>query len=143
MSWALSKLVPRSAPAVLLVLTLATVVAFAAVSHLVNRYNANQQARRSMPEYESEGFDPPAPFARAAVAGTGQTIADVRMLLDTGADVSLIPRAIAEELGVAVRPSGSLLQTYDGNQTRAVVADVSVEVGPYRFHGTFVVTEAD
>src|ERR1700716_4279216 len=45
MSWALSKLVPRSAPAVLLVLTLATVVAFAAVSHLVNRYNANQQAR--------------------------------------------------------------------------------------------------
>ena len=45
MSWTLPKLVPRSAPAVLLVLTLATVVAFAAVSHLVNRYNANQQAR--------------------------------------------------------------------------------------------------
>jgi len=45
MSWTLPKFVPRSAPAVLLVLTLATVVAFAAVSHLVNRYNANQQAR--------------------------------------------------------------------------------------------------
>ena len=96
-----------------------------------------------MPEYESEGFDPPAPFARAAVAGAGQTIADVRMLLDTGADVSVIPRAIAEALGVAVRPSGILLQTYDGNQTQAVVADVSVEVGPYLFRGTFVVAEAD
>jgi tetratricopeptide (TPR) repeat protein len=45
MSWTLSKLVPRSAPAVLLLLTLAAGVAFAAVSHLVNRYNANQQAR--------------------------------------------------------------------------------------------------
>jgi tetratricopeptide (TPR) repeat protein len=45
MSWTLPKFVPRSAPAVLLVLTLATIVAFAAVSHLVNRYNANQQAR--------------------------------------------------------------------------------------------------
>lgn len=45
MSWTLPKLVPRSAPAVLLLLTLAAGVAFAAVSHLVNRYNANQQAR--------------------------------------------------------------------------------------------------
>src|SRR4030081_117280 len=45
MSSAFSKFIPRSAPSVLLVLTLATVVAFAAVSHLVNRYNANQQAR--------------------------------------------------------------------------------------------------
>jgi tetratricopeptide (TPR) repeat protein len=45
MSSAFSKFIPRSAPAVLLVLTLAAGVAFAAVSHLVNRYNANQQAR--------------------------------------------------------------------------------------------------
>ncbi len=45
MSWTLPRLVPRSAPAVLLVLTLAAGIAFAAVSHLVNRYNANQQAR--------------------------------------------------------------------------------------------------
>ena len=59
-----------------------------------------------MPAYESESFDPPAPLARAVVAGAGQTIADVRMLLDTGADVSVIPRAIAEQLGVAfVRPA--------------------------------------
>ena len=45
MSWTLPKLVPRSAPAVLIVLLLAAVAAFAAVSHLVNRFNANQQAR--------------------------------------------------------------------------------------------------
>ncbi|MGA8764988.1 MAG: tetratricopeptide repeat protein [Candidatus Sulfotelmatobacter sp.] len=41
----LSQLVPRSAPLVLLLLTLAAAVAFAAVSHLVIRFNANQQAR--------------------------------------------------------------------------------------------------
>ena len=41
----LSKLVPRSAPAVLILLLAAAVAAFAAVSHLVNRFNANQQAR--------------------------------------------------------------------------------------------------
>jgi tetratricopeptide (TPR) repeat protein len=45
MSWSLPKLVPRSAPVILLVLTLAAATGFAAVGHLVARYNANQQSR--------------------------------------------------------------------------------------------------
>jgi predicted Zn-dependent protease len=45
MSWTLSKLIPRSAPVILLILTLAAATGFAAVSHLVARFNANQQAR--------------------------------------------------------------------------------------------------
>ena len=45
MLWTLSRLVPRSALAVLLILSLAAMVAFAAVSHLVSRFNANQRAR--------------------------------------------------------------------------------------------------
>jgi len=42
---ALAKFIPRSAVFVLLVLTLAAAVAFAAVSHLVARFNANAEAR--------------------------------------------------------------------------------------------------
>jgi tetratricopeptide (TPR) repeat protein len=45
MSDFLARLIPRSAVVVLLALTLAAVVAFAAVSHLVTRFNLNQQAR--------------------------------------------------------------------------------------------------
>jgi tetratricopeptide (TPR) repeat protein len=45
MSWTLPKLAPRSAPVILLLLTLAAATGFAAVSHLVARFNANQQAR--------------------------------------------------------------------------------------------------
>jgi len=45
MSRTLPKLVPRSAPVILLMLTLAAAVSFAGVSHLVTRYNLNQQAR--------------------------------------------------------------------------------------------------
>ena len=41
----LTKLVPRSAIFVILILTLAAVAAFAAVSHLVTRFNANQLSR--------------------------------------------------------------------------------------------------
>jgi hypothetical protein len=39
------KLIPRSAPVILLILALAAAIAFAAVSHLVARYTANQQSR--------------------------------------------------------------------------------------------------
>ncbi|MGA8622154.1 MAG: tetratricopeptide repeat protein [Candidatus Sulfotelmatobacter sp.] len=45
MSWTLAKIVPRSAPVILLLLTLGAISGFAAVGHLVARYNANQQAR--------------------------------------------------------------------------------------------------
>jgi tetratricopeptide (TPR) repeat protein len=45
MSWSFPKLVPRSAPVILLILTLAAATGFAAVSHLVARFTANQQSR--------------------------------------------------------------------------------------------------
>src|SRR5271170_4352544 len=45
MSWTPTKLVPRSAALILLILTLAAAASFAAVSHLVARFTANQQAR--------------------------------------------------------------------------------------------------
>jgi tetratricopeptide (TPR) repeat protein len=45
MSRTLPKLIPRSAPVILVILTLAAAVSFAAVSHLVARFTANQQAR--------------------------------------------------------------------------------------------------
>jgi predicted Zn-dependent protease len=45
MSWTIPKLLPRSAPVILVILTLAAAVSFAAVSHLVARFTANQQAR--------------------------------------------------------------------------------------------------
>src|SRR5580693_3510127 len=45
MSWRFPKLIPRSAPVILLLLTLAAATGFAAVNHLVARFTANQQAR--------------------------------------------------------------------------------------------------
>jgi tetratricopeptide (TPR) repeat protein len=45
MPWKLAKLVPRSGPVILLILTLGAAAGFAAVGHLVTRFNLNQQAR--------------------------------------------------------------------------------------------------
>src|ERR1022692_618819 len=73
MSWTLPKLVPRSAPVILLILPLAAAVAFAAVSHLVSRYNANQQARgrklyaQGVPDARAARYDDAIAAFRAAL----------------------------------------------------------------------------
>ncbi len=56
-----------------------------------------------MPGYDAKQFDPPAPVAYVTLRhpATGASISDVPMLLDTGADVTLLPREIIEQLGVA------------------------------------------
>jgi len=43
-----------------------------------------------MPSYDAVDFEPPAPVARARVTSSTLTAADVPMLLDTGADVSVV-----------------------------------------------------
>ena len=55
-----------------------------------------------MPAYEGEGFSPAAPVARVTCRNpeTGAACADIPMLLDTGADVSLLPRGMVERIGL-------------------------------------------
>ncbi len=96
-----------------------------------------------MPAYDAAHFEPPAPLATATATALGRAVADVPMLLDTGADVSTVPRGVAEALGVRVEPGVLRLQAFDGSQTRADVAAPSLQVDRYRFSGQFVVTDAD
>jgi tetratricopeptide (TPR) repeat protein len=73
MSWSFPKLIPRSAPVILLLLTLAAVTGFAAVSHLVARYNANQQSRgrklyqRGLADAAADRYDEAIDVFRAAL----------------------------------------------------------------------------
>ncbi len=55
-----------------------------------------------MPGYDSSHFDPPAPIVQVTLHApeSGATISDVSLLLDTGADVTLLPRTAVERLGV-------------------------------------------
>ena len=50
-----------------------------------------------MPAYDTALFTPPAPLARVKLrnSDSGDTMPDVPMLIDCGADVTLIPRASA------------------------------------------------
>ena len=55
-----------------------------------------------MPEYDSENFDPPAPVAYVTLRNpaTGVSLSNVPRLVNTGADVTLLPQESVEQLGV-------------------------------------------
>ena len=55
-----------------------------------------------MPPYDANLFDPPAPQASVTLRNPGTNLmsSDVPMLLDTGADVTLIPSATLTQLKI-------------------------------------------
>ncbi len=58
-----------------------------------------------MPAYNSNDFRPPAPFAYVDIRNpaTGTTESNVPMLIDTGADITIVPRWVVEALGVPLQ----------------------------------------
>ncbi len=70
-----------------------------------------------MPKYDTENFDPPAPVAYVSVRdpATGASLSNVPMLIDTGADVTLLPASYVEQLGMKpVRDVAYEIQGFDG-----------------------------
>ena len=61
-----------------------------------------------MQAYDAATYDPPAPLAKVTLrnASTAAIVSDVLMLLDTGADVTLLPRAFVEQLAIAIDATG-------------------------------------
>jgi len=54
-----------------------------------------------MPKYDDDNFDPPAPVAYVSLRdpATGVSLSEVPMLIDTGADITLLPRSYIDQLG--------------------------------------------
>jgi len=78
-----------------------------------------------MPAYDSKAFDPPAPLARVGLRSpeNGSVVDDVPMLIDSGADVTLIPEMFLGELGIGLDQGESYeLAAFDGQKstTRSV-----------------------
>lgn len=96
-----------------------------------------------MPRYESRLFQPPAPVVEGIVRGpTGQQ-AEVLLLLDSGADVTVLPRICAHAAGARIRQSGVPLRFYDGSVATFDVAALNLDLLRYRFPGTYVIADAE
>lgn len=97
-----------------------------------------------MPAYEAGDFEPPAPVIRATVRGpSNAAYQDVPLLIDTGADVSVIPLSVATAVGAATQPCSAPVQLYGGDQMTCLQAELSIEFLRYRVRGPFLVAESD
>jgi predicted aspartyl protease len=96
-----------------------------------------------MPPYEAEGFQPPAPVVRAVVRSRNGSVRDVPLLIDTGADASVIPSSVASAAGAETRSAQAAIQAYDGTLVQCEQAELTVEFSRFRFRGPFLVTETD
>lgn len=98
-----------------------------------------------MPAYDNNGFTPPAPVARVVLRdpNSGASLADVRMLIDSGADTTLLPVAAVALLGLAGTGERYQLEAFDGTtrESEAVHA-VLVFLGK-SFRGRFLRTESE
>ena len=97
-----------------------------------------------MPQYDTALFEPPAPLAFVALRNPdkGSAISDVPMLLDTGADVSLIPKTVLNVLDLPVTQDRLYeLISFDGNTSYAPVVQIELIFCNRTFRGQFLVID--
>ncbi len=99
-----------------------------------------------MPSYDAAGFHPPAPTAMVTLydPSTRANLPGVPMLLDIGSDVTLVPRAAIERLGVALETDPSIeLIGFDGTRSVAPFATVLVILLRRAFRGHYMLVEGE
>jgi predicted aspartyl protease len=97
-----------------------------------------------MLKYDSDNFDPPAPVAYVTLRDltTGMSVSDVPMLVDTGADVTLLPRGSVNRLGVL--PNEDVLyeiQDFDGRSKMADMVELELAFFGKKFTGQFLLID--
>jgi hypothetical protein len=99
-----------------------------------------------MPSYDASHFDPPAPAAQVTLRDpqSGATVSNVLMLLDSGADVTLLPRSAVERLGISLAAGQqSELTGFDGSTSTAPVAILDMIFLGRAFRGPYVLVEEE
>jgi predicted aspartyl protease len=97
-----------------------------------------------MPAYDADRFDPPAPVASVTLRHpvTGVSLSDVPMLMDSGADVTLLPHEAVEKLGIApIAEKVYELQGFDGSLQLAEMAQLELVFLHKRFKGQFLLID--
>jgi predicted aspartyl protease len=99
-----------------------------------------------MPDYDAARFNPPAPVAHVTLRDpqANAELTDQLLLIDTGADATLLPHAALAALGLQPIPNVTYeLVAFDGSKSVASVADLDLIFLNRRFHGRYLLTEAD
>ena len=101
-----------------------------------------------MPNYDANFASPPAPVVRVTIRNpaAGKSVTGVPLLIDTGADAILIPRAILPFLNIsedALEPTNYSLVGFDSTKSPAVLVSLEVEFLGRRLAGEYLLIEAN
>jgi len=99
-----------------------------------------------MPSYDGLHFNPPAPVAEVVLRNpeSGANVPGVVLLVDTGADVTLLPRRAVEQLGVLpIADQRCELMAFDGSKIFASVAIPDLVLLKRAFRGRDLLVEEE
>jgi len=98
-----------------------------------------------MPAYEDTLFSPPAPVVRVKLRNpqTGIDRSDVPMLLDSGADVTLLPRTAIDALDVQPSDQSYELIAFDGTKSVSAVVIAELVFLGRVFRGQFLLVDQE
>ena len=99
-----------------------------------------------MTSYDSSHFNPPAPVVQATLRNpeSGATISEVLLLIDTGADVTLLPHKAIEEIEVPLLADQRYeLLSFDGSRSFAPVVILDMIFLRRIYHGQYLLIEEE
>ncbi|HVS21446.1 MAG TPA: retropepsin-like aspartic protease [Pyrinomonadaceae bacterium] len=99
-----------------------------------------------MPAYDSNLFNPSAPLARVILRDlrNGNTANEVPMLIDSGADITLVPKTSIDKLKSEIDPSeGYELKGFDGHRSVAKSVQLDLVFLRRTFRGRFLAVDSE
>ena len=99
-----------------------------------------------MPRYGAVLFSPAAPMAYVTLRSPDGSAAvdDVPMLIDSGSDVTLLPKAAAQQLGIEPdTETGYEVEGFDGGRSVSSVVSAHLIFLRKTFRGQFLLIEQD
>jgi Aspartyl protease len=98
-----------------------------------------------MPAYDDEHYAPAAPVARVSLRHpeSGEAIADVSMLIDSGSDVTLLPESAVASLGLRGTGERYRLEAFDGTTTESEAVHAVLVFLNKTFGGRFLRVESE
>lgn len=100
--------------------------------------------RPPVPTYSADGFDPAAPVALVSLRDpeSGASLDAIAMLIDSGADITEVPRSAVDRLGVSLT-SGVRFEVsgFDGSRSLAGAVTLELRLLGHIFRGQFLVAD--
>jgi len=99
-----------------------------------------------MPKYDGLKYDPPAPIAEVLLRNieSGAIQSRIFLQIDTGADMTLLPKAAVQQLGI--KPLDGIdyeLQAFDGSKSIAEVVELDLIFLKKAYRGRYLLIDTE